>query len=239
MHELAAYSEVDTQRFGKRIYRATLRDVDDVAALASVAEAQQIDMLIARCPVGEARLVHALEQHDYLLMDTLLYYAGPSRAFEQATWDHSIREATRDDRDAVEAVATDAFTNYDGHYHADPRLDPKLATLGYVDWCMNCLKRQDHTVWIAADGPTVMGFIAVHSDEGAADVVLNGVASSFRRRRVYESLLKAAGREAFRRGFAEVRSSTHLGNLAPQRAWIKNGMSIVRAVYAFHKWFDR
>jgi hypothetical protein len=238
MSELASYSEVDTRRFDKRIYRANVDEVSQVAALDILADRADVDMIIARCPVGRAQVVHALESSGYRLMDTLVQYAGPTKAFEKATWPHSIRAATDEDRPSLADVANDAFTGYDGHYHSDPRLDPRLATLGYVDWCLGCLGRQGHTVWVAVAQGRVMGFIAVRRDQDKGDIVLNGVASRFQRQGVYDSLLKCAGRTLFGEGMSEVRGSTHAGNLHPQRAWIRNGMLVASAIYTFHKWFD-
>jgi hypothetical protein len=238
MLDLVSYSDVDTRRFGKRIYRATPREVRDVDALESLARAERVDMIIARCPVGLTQLVHALEARAYGLMDTLVYYAGPTQAFERVTWPHSIREATPGDRDGLASVASDAFANYDGHYHADPRLDPRLATLGYVDWCLNCLGNESHTMWVATENAALVGFIAIRREQNIGEIALNGVASEFQGQGVYNSLLKAAGRALSREGRTEIQSSTHIGNFRPQRAWIRNGMTIVRAAYTFHKWFD-
>lgn len=238
MPELARYSDVDTRRFGKRIYRAHLQQLADVQALENQSRVERIDMIIARCPVTDARLAQALEASGYRLMDTLVHYAGPTSAFENATWPHSIRQATADDRDELANVASDAFSHYGGHYHADPRLDSRLSTLGYVDWCLGCLARPDYVMWVAVEDAAITGFVAVTSEDGTGVIELNGVASRFQRRGVYGSLVKAAGRAFVVAGTSQVRSSAHLGNLAPQRVWIRNGMSITSAVYTFHKWLD-
>jgi hypothetical protein len=237
MSELAVYSQVDTDRFGKRIYRSYPRQVADVEALDRLAAEIGIDMVIARCPVDQGELVHALEGAGHRLMDTLVYYSGPSRAFEHAVWPHSIRRATLSDRDALQGIALDAFTNYQGHYHADPRLDPQLATLGYVDWCLSSIEKAGHAMWVAVEGNDVAGFIAVRLDASAAEITLNGVGRAFQRRGIYDSLVKAAGQAALREGIGRVQVSTQLSNLAPQKVWTRNGMCVDSAVYTFHKWF--
>jgi hypothetical protein len=238
MPELLRYSEVDSLRFGKRIYRAQVANAGEVSAIDERARTERVDMVIARCAVGRLDVVHALEVSGHRLMDTLVYYGGLTQAFDGVTWQHAIRPATAADRDGLAVVASDAFTNYDGHYHADPRLDPRLATLGYVEWCTSLLDKAGHTTWIAEEGSTLMGFIAIRHDQPAAEIVLNGVASRFQRRGVYDSLLKAAGQSLLRSGKQEIVVSTHLGNLAPQKVWAKNGMSMSSALYTFHKWYS-
>jgi predicted GNAT family acetyltransferase len=238
MGELAVYSPVDTDRFGKRIYRAYLRDAGEVRALDAFAREKGIEMVIARCPVASSDVVHALEACGHRLMDTLVYYAGSTGSFEPVVVTHTIRRAVPSDRDALQAIAFDAFTNYQGHYHADPRLDPALATLGYVDWCVSLIARAGHVMWVATEGEKVTGFLAVRLDEAAAEIVLNAVGSSFQRRGIYDNLVKVAGQNLRRDGIKKVRVSTQLSNLAPQKVWSKNGMCIDEAVYTFHKWFE-
>jgi hypothetical protein len=237
MSEVAAYSELDSRRFGKRIFRARVDDVTAVEALDEVARRERVDMLISRCEVERSPVAHALEASGHRLMDTLVHYAGPADAFANAAWSHTVREAVKGDRARLAALAMDAFTGYDGHYHADPRLDPRLATEGYVEWSVSCLDADAHRIWIAVDDKAAMGFLVVRREGEAGNIVLNGVASQFRRRGVYDSLVKAAGRSLFAEGAREVRSSTHIGNLTPQRAWMRHRMLIAGALYTFHKWF--
>jgi ribosomal protein S18 acetylase RimI-like enzyme len=238
MSDPAHYSDLDTRRFGKRIYRADVRTAADLNAIENLAAAEEVDMMIVRCPAGEIRTVHALEASGYLLMDTLVYYTGPPRAFDGAAPAHAVRRATVGDREGLEAVASDAFRNYDGHYHADPRLNPSLATLGYVDWCLSSLDAKDHTVWVATERGAVTGFLAVKHEGGTARITLNAVAPAYQRRGIYDSLFKVAGEALLREGTRELVVSTHVNNLAPQKVWVRNGLRPASVSYTFHKWFS-
>jgi RimJ/RimL family protein N-acetyltransferase len=238
MPDLATYSPLDSTRFGKRIYRANARHVDDAQSLDEQANREHIDMIICRCATSASDVVHALEARQHRLMDTLVYYRGAARSFQHATWAHEIRRAVPADGPALQALANDAFTGYDGHYHADPRLDGRLATLGYVEWCLSLLGRDDHDVLVTFSEGQLAGFLAVHHQESISDIVLNGVARPFQRQGIYASLVKSAGRTAFESGRERVMSSTHVGNVSPQKVWARNGMALVDSVYTFHKWFD-
>lgn len=237
MSDVATYSTLDSARFGKRIYRANAQHVDDVRALDEQADREQIDMIICRCATSANEVVHALEARQHRLMDTLVYYEGAALPFERATWTHEVRRALAADRPSLQALANDAFTGYHGHYHADPRLDGRLATLGYVEWCLSLLDRDDHEVLVTSAERQLTGFLAVQHRESISDIILNGVARPFQRQGIYASLVKSAGRSAFERGKERVMSSTHVGNVSPQKVWAHNGMTLVHSVYTFHKWF--
>jgi hypothetical protein len=238
MSDGARVSEVDSRRFGKRIARATLSDRVDADALHAFAQSEHIDLAIVRCPVSALAVVHLLEARGYRVMDVLVYYEGATNVFAGATCRHPVRLATRADEEALVAVAGDAFDRYDGHYHADPALDPSLATAGYVEWCVSLLHSAQHETWVATFGDAIMGFIAVKRDPDMGEIALNGVAHNYQRQGVYDSLIKAAGRALHAAGSPRVRVSTHLGNMAPQRVWARRGLTLEHAVYTFHKWFE-
>jgi ribosomal protein S18 acetylase RimI-like enzyme len=239
MREAVAYSEVDSRRFAKRIYRAMLEDPNEVASLESVALHEAADLLIVRCQIDTLSTVHALQRAGHQLMDTLVYYGGSTAGFAAAPIVPWVREAKKSDMPALERVALDAFAGYCGHYHADDRLDPKLATLGYVEWCLSSVDNPRFTVWVAEQGAQVAGFLAVRHDAGRSDITLNGVAGEFQRRGIYDTLLKACGRSLSDRGVPDVEVSTQLTNIAPQKVWARSGLTIRRAYYTFHKWYDR
>lgn len=239
MREAVAYSELDSRRFEKRIYRAMLENPSEVASLETEAGKEAADLLIVRCQADALSTVHALQRAGHQLMDTLVYYGGGTAAFAAAPIAPWVREATKSDLPALERVALDAFTGYGGHYHADERLDPKRATLGYVEWCLSSVENPRFTVWVAEQQAQVAGFLAVRHDPGRSDITLNGVAGNFQRRGIYDTLLKACGRSLHDRGVPDVEVSTQLTNIAPQKVWARSGLTMRRAYYTFHKWYER
>jgi len=234
----ARLSEVDTRRFGKRIFRAEVHAVSEVAALDALAHAEGVDMVITRAPVEAFATIHALEAAGHRLMDTLVYYSGSSRLGDSAPSSHPIRPAVESDRDRLHALVSAAFSQSLGHYWVDPRLDPRLATLGYAEWCLSSLGAPGRALLVATAGDELMGFIALTYGNPSAEITLNAVAPPFQRRGVYDSLFKAAGRAAWSQGCPQLSISTQLSNLTPQRVWSRNGLLLERAVYTFHKWFD-
>jgi hypothetical protein len=236
---LVSYSEIDSRRFGKNIFRARARGVIDVAAIDDIGQSERADLMIARCGTDAPDVVHALESAGYLLMDTLVYYAGHPRESTVNNSPHVIRFASLEDRDILGLIASDCFTGYLGHYHADPRLDPSTSTLGYVDWCVSSIGAAGHRVWVAVEEENVTGFIVLRQGEPTSipEIALNGVASRYRRRGVYDALFKTAASALAREGESLMSVSTQLHNFAPQRTWVRNGLFLQSTVHTFHKWF--
>src|SRR5947209_357103 len=72
--ESAAFSEVDSERFGVRVARAVVV-ADTLQQVLAFCEAERIELLIARCPTSELSTVQSMEAAGFLLMDTLVYYS--------------------------------------------------------------------------------------------------------------------------------------------------------------------
>ena len=242
MSELITSSALDSRRFGVQVYRARVDDLETAArALAFRGEAP-VELMIARAPVERLEVVQALEAGGFFLCDTLVYWAGSTAPFGAAPElerheGPRIREAGLEDRAALEEVARASFTGFQGHYHADLRLDPAAATEGYVEWCLSALADPSSFVLVAQGEERLAGFVTVKRTSAAlGEVMLNGVAPAFQRRGIYAKLFAAAGLRLRQEGRAEVSSSTQLSNWAPQRVWARHGLEPVEAFYTLHRW---
>lgn len=234
----ASASAIDSRRFGRRIWRATVEAPADVAALEALAAREGIEMVIARTATAHTSAVHALEASGHRLMDALVYWGGPLT--DAAQRPDGVRLATAADRTALGALAREGFTAYaGGHYHEDARLDPALVTDGYVEWCETSLDKSDHEVWVATDDDgsgALVGFLSLRLGE-PADMVLNAVAERARGRGVYRRLVAAAMASARAHGTKDITVSTHLLNVTPQRVWARAGLLPTHSLYTFHKWY--
>lgn len=235
-------SAVDEARFGVRVHRGRAERVEDVPVLLQAARTAGTELLMLRVPTASLEAAQALLAEGFLLADTLVYYAGSTRAFDpeafrtaqQARSDGMhIRRAGPADAAGLEATARAAFTNFRGHYHKDPRLDGHAATEGYVEWCLTALDRDDWWVYVAHFGDEVAGFVTVHGDE----IVLNGVAPSHQRKGIYAALVDQVGCALREAGTESIRSSTQIDNLGPQRVWVRRGLKPYDSCYTLHGWF--
>jgi len=139
------FSAVDTARFGVRIGRANLADRAALPAALEASRRENLRMLVARCTTDQLALVHDLEGAGAKLMDTLLYYRRKLGRDELPAElkPNRIRPFRESDQAGIEQVAKESFAGYQGHYHADPRLDRARADEGYVEWALNCCRARD------------------------------------------------------------------------------------------------
>jgi GNAT superfamily N-acetyltransferase len=235
------YSEIDTKRFGRRIFRAALDCPEDVALVWQECAAAGAEMLIVRCSSTRTDVAQQVETRGARLMDTIVCFERDLAREPQAVTTSSVvvRAGAGGDLPVLETTAREAFTGYLGHYHADPRLDGRLATEGYVDWFRHTTAAPDHLVLVALLSDVPVGFLSLRfgANEEAADIALNAVAPSAQRKGVYDALVKGALRECERRAVGQVRAATQLQNIAPQKVWIRNGFEPLKSEYTFHQWF--
>jgi GNAT superfamily N-acetyltransferase len=238
MSEPAAYSALDSQRFGIRVFRARAGDVAAVLGLIQFARSADLDLLIVRCPVEAVAAAQSIERAGGILTDTLVYYRGPTSCFEPSpAASPCVRLCQETDRAALETIARASFAGFFGHYHADPRLDPAAATEGYVQWASSALDDPSSVVLVSETEGRLSGFLTAKKlDAKTWEILLNGVAPEFQRRGIYAALFREIGCRVRAQGASEVLISTQLANLAPQKVWSRAGLQIDHALYTFHWW---
>jgi ribosomal protein S18 acetylase RimI-like enzyme len=237
-------SELDSKRFGVRIGRANISNVDECASILESCRLEVIRMLIVRCRTDDFYSIHHLEAANARLMDTLVYYQRNLRkgAVPEELVANIIRPMQDSDIPKIQSLVGETFRDYLGHYHADPRLDRAKCDEGYVEWAAKmCMNRDpSNEVLVAEDSSGVLaGFATLRlnkTDEGEG--VLFGVHPSFEGRGIYWSFMVHAMNWCRNRGAARMIVSTQITNTAVQKVWARLGFEVVRSFYTFHLWFD-
>lgn len=216
---------------------ASLDDVNDAAAAANV------DMITVRVNADDLPRVHALEDNGFRLMDTLVYYErrlGGNDPTRLTVPDISIRLATQDDIQSVSSIAQTAFTNYMGHYHADPRLNNSAADAAYVQWAEDSilLMKEQTPVLVACNKDGTIGFLAMkQSSPEEFEVKLNAVHPKNQKKGIYSTLLAEALNIACKTSAKRLIISTQINNFGVKRAWSRLGFEHFHSIYTFHKWY--
>lgn len=235
-----AFSPLDSQRFGIRVYRARISDEVALRHTLTFWPSGGIDLLIARCPIERLDLIQRLQASGFFLCDTLICYGGATARFSTATIATNVQmsDYRPSDREELESVARAAFRGFSGHYHSDPRLDPEKATEGYVEWAVSVTTDSAFFVQVARIGECVSGFITVRRNSPLeGEVVLNAVHPIFQRRGVYANLFTAAGVRLQTSGAERIVVAGPLSNWAPQKVWLRCGLEPFTAYYTFHRWY--
>ncbi len=236
-------SAIDEERFGIKTARATGITLDGLSMVWDFCLANNVRLLIARCPASELAVVQAMEREGCLLTDTLVYYARnlakspiPADSVEVL-----VRPIRPGEEDLVKALAAESFKGYYGHYHADPRLDRVKCDDAYTSWAVrSCVSRDvADEVLVADDKGILLGFATLRlnsPDEGEG--VLFGVAPAAQGRGIYRSFM-IRSMEWFRaKGCTRQVVSTQITNIAVQKVWTRVGFEPSHAYYTFHRWFD-
>ncbi len=234
------------ERFGVRVGvldTVTAAEVVDVLARCA---AQDVRLLIARCPTTDAAAVHALEAAGCRLMDTLLYFrrdltadVPPMPAMAAPV---ALRAARPEDADRVEAIAAEAFTGYGGHFHADPRLERAACDAVYTSWARaSVLSRDvaDEVLVAEVAGGEVAGFLTLKfATLEIGEGPLYGVAAEHQGQGLGGALMALGLRWLQARGATWMQMSTQVTNTRSQRVWLRLGFEPSHSSYTFHRWFD-
>jgi GNAT superfamily N-acetyltransferase len=233
----AIISQIDSARFGVCVARAEPITETSVESVTRSCLSAGVEMVIARCPADATGTVHALERAGFLLMETLVQYEGPVVAVAGHS---AVRSAGAEDEDAIAEVVAAAFSDYGGHYHADPRLSQASCTEAYVSWARRCISGElAEDVVVAELGGEVVGFQAHSRPKACAGrLLLAAVAPNSRGRGLYHGLASQAMRWARERRLSKLIAVAHQGNLGSHRVFIELGLRPVEALCTFHGWAD-
>jgi GNAT superfamily N-acetyltransferase len=238
-----AQSQLDEERWGVRTALASLGSPADHESAAEFCRSHGIRLLVARVPSSEIRLAQALERDGFELTDTLVYYERvlTNEPVPADTCEVPVRAFRPGDEARVGAVARESFRSYQGHYHADPRLEPTKCDEVYVDWATrSCLARGDKSEVLVADaGGTLVGFATLRlNTPREGEGVLFGVAPSAQGKGVYRAFMIGAMQWCLSKGARRMVVSTQITNIVVQKHWARLGFEFRDARYTFHKWFD-
>lgn len=236
-------SSIDEDRFNIRTARASIATLDRLPSVMDFCRANNVVLLIARCPASEVRIAQAMEVEGFVLMDTLVYYVrnlvkGP---IPSDIGDIPVRPVRPGEADDVRDVAANAFRGYFGHYHADDKLDHTKCDEVYGSWAFrSCVSRDDENeVLVADEDGSIVGFITLRvNSPQEGEGALFGVARSVRGRGIGRSLMIYGLKWCLSKGASRMIISTQIANLVVQRIWVRLGFEPSHACYTFHKWFD-
>lgn len=234
-------SPLDEERFGIPSARAVAPlTAADIPAALEFCQAEQVKFFFARCLTSDLKAAQAMEQHGFLLMDTLLYY-GRSLQIPFPTSDVQVRPVVADEADGVARLATEAFRGYGGHYHADPRLDIAKCDEVYSSWAYrSCVSRQVAAeVQVAEQENQIVGFITLKlNSPQEGEVPLYGVSPTVQGKGIGRALMIAALNWCAAQNAKRMLISTQVTNLLSQKVWLRLGFDPIHSYYTFHKWFD-
>jgi len=216
-----------------------------------IARQRDIQFLMCKSYTDHMPLIHALQQQNFLLVDTLLDYVynynyRPIDQIKKPTSrsNAKIREATPDDLEALVAVAEAAFSTHFGRYHSDPRTPSEVATNIYKEWIRSSIAGYADYIFIAELDGEILGYTIWRLPQPynkslgqVAHYSIAGIHPRSAGQNLFR-LLTYKGMETLADKADYIVGPTHINNYAVQRGYASLEWRIHDARHAFHKWLD-
>lgn len=239
---ILAESRLDSDRFHLRVYRGNATEIDGGRLLREIV-ANAADIAIVRVAAGSGGPLQRLARYGMhpIHADTLVYYQVPLPDHEPRALrnqDLVFTEATDDDAIELEALVATTFEGYVSHYHANPRLDPKLILAGYAEWARGYItgNARERVTWVARRSGMIVAFACCRHDGRHQDCegVLYGVHPDHAGGGIYGDLIRYTQAQYRAQGYRTMMVSTQIWNLAVQKVWGREGFILDRAYETFH-----
>ena len=241
--EYVSLSPLDEARFGMRTAKSSVVTAENLPEILDFCRENRVKLLVARCTGQDLPAVQAMESAGFLLMDTLLYYSRnlARSPIPDDSGQALVRPVQADEAEIVQAIASESFKGYLGHYHADDRLSREACDAVYTSWAYNsCVSRDfaDEVLVAEVDGQ-LAGFATLRlNSPQEGEGVLFGVAPFAQGKGIYRSFMVNGMRWCAAQGAEQMVVSTQITNIAVQKVWVRLGFEPNRAYYTFHRWFD-
>jgi len=236
-------SDIDETRFGIKTAKSFPETTRDILNIMNFCDMNHVKLLIARCSTSNIQVVHEMERHGFFMMDTLVYYSFKlkKKPVPEDVSDIEARPVRQGEEVLVKDIARSSFQGYQGHYHADNRLDRQTCDDVYTDWAyISCFRNgMADEVMVAESEESLAGFATLRkNDSSEGEGVLFGVAPSFQGKGIYRSLMISGMKWCVSEKLDTMIVSTQITNTAVQKVWTRLGFEPGHSYYTFHKWFD-
>lgn len=236
-------SLLDQKRFG--VITAKFNNLNQENYNKSIAFCKQnnAELLIVRIKTEHLTFAQHLENENFRLMDTLVYYKFDLKKKERPknTGKIPLRKAQPNEADKVREIAVQTFAGYYGHYHADPRLDPDKCDEVYVDWAyQSCVDKEvADKVLVPYIDDEIVGFATLRlNTQEEGEGVLFGVSPKAQRMGIYRSMILQGLEWCQEQQRTSMVVSTQVNNIAVQKVWSRVGFEAYKSYYTFHRWFN-
>ncbi len=233
------YSEVESRRFGMRVFRARLESFH-VDRLRTAIFDVRADLVICRAPAHLLSELAGLQLlgMPFVVADTLVHYhrdLTSPRPEPPGSTGVEYAEAGPDAVGEVSDLVRRVFAGYLSHYAANPLLDRRSVLEGYVEWATGHLgAAPERRVWLALRSGKPIALAACRYQDDTAEGVLFGVLPEAVGGGVYRNLIRFTASDAAARGFRTMRTSTQVLNFAVQKVWASEGFVMRAAEVTFH-----
>ena len=216
------------------------------------AASRGVHLLTCKVQPLQIAVIHALERHGFLLMDTLLDFFFDFSRTPFATISPpqrldglQVRLATPEDLPELLALTETAFAKHFGRYNADPRMPAGTGAKVYLEWVRSSFNGAADWILIAEVNKRIAGYsvwkkaspLEVKHSFDIARCTLAGIHPDFFGQGLYTTLTFEGMRIAHE--FANhLDGPAHVSHYPVHRAMLKLGWKLAGVRHSFHKWLN-
>jgi acyl dehydratase/predicted acetyltransferase len=232
------FSEPESKRFHRRIFRGTLTEIDEKGLLRFL-ESNSVDIAFIRLPSQSASEIAKLNKLSIPIIsaDTLVYYSLPlqsGKSADQKNKDLRFIPCTNEHAEILKLLITEIFADYTNHYFSNPFLAKNDITNGYVEWAQGFIEHENRVCWLVQNEKGFIGFATCRSDEGEGEGVLYGVVPSESGKGIYADIIRFTRSQFEAQGLKRMIVSTQIQNYAVQKVWMREGFIIDKSYATIH-----
>jgi predicted acetyltransferase len=234
------FSDVDSQRFGINVFRATLNEVD-IGNLKDQIEADAIDLIILRLPSATKDKHSTLHLLDCQIIhaDTLVYYfCTLNNQITPLRNDLSFEIISDENKGILNEIVPIIFKDYTSHYASNPMLDKVKTSAGYIEWAKSYVTtaNPNRISWLVKNENQIIGFAtcSFNQDKNECEGVLYGVMPEASGKGVYTDIIRFTQSYFKDLGYKTMWVSTQIQNYSVQKAWIKENFQLKKAFDTYH-----
>ena len=234
------YSDVDSQRFGINVFRATLDSVD-IENLKEQIKTDSIDLVILRLPSATKDQHSALHQLGFQIIhaDTLVYYfCTLNNEITPLRNELSFEIISEENSEILNEIVPLIFKDYTSHYASNPMLDKAKTSAGYIEWAKSYVKtaNPNRISWLVKNGNDIIGFAtcSFNPEKKECEGVLYGVMPEASGKGIYTDIIRFTQSYFKDLGYKTMWVSTQIQNYSVQKAWIKENFQLKKAFDTYH-----
>ncbi|MGI6235750.1 MAG: GNAT family N-acetyltransferase [Christensenellales bacterium] len=237
---LMTYSDVESKRFGMRVFRGTIDEINEKQILSSIIE-NKVDMAILRIPVSKQYQISRLEKTGlpYIVADTLVYYSVDLTTYLPKpirNKDLVFQNCSLEHIDSLSALVEIIFASYTNHYTSNPYLKREDIIDGYKEWACAYIAEDNNKrfTWVVKKGQGVVGFATCGCDKKIGEGVLYGVLPSASGNGIYSDIIRFTQQYLKDIGCCQMIVSTQIQNFSVQKVWNREGFTLKDAYITLH-----
>ena len=188
------YSQVESDRFGIRVFRDTQFNFN-ISELRKQIIEQEVDLLILRLSSSNksdhSKLLNL--GFDYIHADTLVYYSIDLTNTKVSNLRNDLEFIiiNENDKNIFDEIIPVIFKNYQNHYFSNPNLNEKDINDGYIEW-VKSFTNENKICFLVKKDNNVVGFAACTFDKilNECEGILYGVMPDFSGMGIYTDLIR-------------------------------------------------